>query len=120
MQRILSLQEGPDGDSLDSISPTFDPVPTLNGLFPDGMLYGPLKHLRNYWLRLQEASLSQIESVRKHLEEDERTLQEEINRLRAELEESHDPQRMQSIQEMISVCKAHLSGSIGMFTVVGI
>ena len=54
------------------------------------------------------------------VEEDERTLQEEINRLRAELEESHDPQRMQSIQEMISVCKAHLSGSIGMLTVVGI
>jgi chaperonin cofactor prefoldin len=53
-----------------------------------------------------EASLGQIEAARQRLADDERTLQNEIETLRAELQKSHDPQRMQTIQEMISVCKA--------------
>ena len=50
-----------------------------------------------------EASLGQIESVRQQLAADERALQDEIKTLQAELQKSHDPQRMQAIQEMISV-----------------
>jgi hypothetical protein len=51
-----------------------------------------------------EASLSQLETVQARLSQNERDLQCEIDALREELRRDQDPNRMQMIQEMISVC----------------
>lgn len=56
-----------------------------------------------------EAALGQIEAVQNRLTENEKELQLEIDSLRAELRREQDPNRMQLIQEMISVriCAHH-------------
>ena len=54
-----------------------------------------------------EESLSQLEAVQTRLAQDVEIIQAEIDSLRAELEVHQDPQRMQLIQEMISVCMAY-------------
>jgi hypothetical protein len=51
-----------------------------------------------------EASLSQLETVQAKLSQNERDLQDEIDALKKELRHDQDPNRMQMIQEMISVC----------------
>ena len=51
-----------------------------------------------------EESLGQIEAVQARLAQDEIELRREIEALRAELKRDQDPNRMQLIQETISVC----------------
>ena len=50
-----------------------------------------------------EAALGQLEAVQNRLAENEKELQREIQYLQAELRREQDPNRMQLIQEMISV-----------------
>lgn len=54
------------------------------------------------WLRT-EAALGQLQAVQARLAENEKELQLEIDSLQAELRREQDPNRMQLIQEMISV-----------------
>jgi len=58
-------------------------------------------HVSHY---LPEESLGQIEVVQAHLSQNEIKLRNEIEALRAELKRDQDPNRMQLIQETISVC----------------
>ena len=50
-----------------------------------------------------EAALGQLEAVQSRLTENEKELQDEIDSLQTELRREQDPNRMQLIQEMISV-----------------
>ena len=50
-----------------------------------------------------EAALSSLEFIQKKLRDDQQALQEDINLLRDELHQHQDPERMQCIQELISV-----------------
>ena len=50
-----------------------------------------------------EASLALLEAVQTKLTENQRDLQREIDSLKEELRQNQDPNRMQLIQEMISV-----------------
>jgi hypothetical protein len=50
-----------------------------------------------------EASLAHIDAVNSRLSETQLDLQNEIDSLQRELSANHDPERMQLIQEMISV-----------------
>jgi hypothetical protein len=50
-----------------------------------------------------EGALAQIELVQARLAETQSALQKEIDLLKAELRRDQDPERMQLIQEMISV-----------------
>lgn len=52
---------------------------------------------------LPEASLAHIDGINAHLAETQHQLQNEIESLQLELRRSQDPERMQLIQEMISV-----------------
>lgn len=52
-----------------------------------------------------EESLGQLENVQTRLAQNERDLQDEIAELQGELKREQNPNRMQSIQEMISVRK---------------
>ena len=56
-----------------------------------------------------EASLAQLEAVQIRLTQDAELLENEIKTLRKELQKGHEPQKMQLIQEMISVCTARRS-----------
>lgn len=51
-----------------------------------------------------ETSLIRIEEVQARLTKDAEDVQSEIQLLRDELHKNHDPDKMQLIQEMISVC----------------
>ena len=51
-----------------------------------------------------EAALGQLEAVQARLAQNELELQEQIEELQRELRRDQDPNRMQLIQEMISVC----------------
>ncbi|TFK66526.1 hypothetical protein BDN72DRAFT_844204 [Pluteus cervinus] len=84
IQRILGNQEPKNDDPLDAFGTDFDTVAVLNTLFPE------------------ESSLAHIEAVNNKLANTQRELQNEINSLQRELQESQDPNRMQFIQEMIS------------------
>ncbi|KIJ51343.1 hypothetical protein M422DRAFT_157993 [Sphaerobolus stellatus SS14] len=101
IQRILSLPSEPE-DPLDDISHRFDPVASLNSLFPDESSLAP----------------SNIETVQNNLTSQRAELQADINQLRTELrnspldaadsedetgdgEESNEL-RMGAIQEVIS------------------
>jgi vacuolar protein sorting-associated protein 53 len=104
IQRILELNAENQADPLDVLSNDFNPIDMLNQLFPDGAF--------TYWAcklivpaeQGAEASLSQLETVQARLSQNERDLQCEIDALREELRRDQDPNRMQMIQEMISVC----------------
>lgn len=48
--------------------------------------------------------MSEVENVQGHLAEDYQALEAEIASLRAQLRSDQDPNRMQLIQSMISVC----------------
>jgi vacuolar protein sorting-associated protein 53 len=50
-----------------------------------------------------EASLANIQAVNAQLAEKERVFQREIDALQAQLKRNQDPDKMQVIQEMISV-----------------
>lgn len=65
---------------------------------------GPIHHT--------EASLSQTEAVQAQLARDAEALQAQIDSLREELQKHQDPQKMQLIQEMISVCTGSYSRSL--------
>lgn len=54
------------------------------------------------WL-YSEASLSKLDAVQSHLAETGKELQREIAALQEDLQKEQDPNRMQAIQEMISV-----------------
>jgi hypothetical protein len=57
-----------------------------------------------------EASLAHIDAVSSHLAEVQIELQKEIDSLRSELASNQEPEKMQLIQEMISVCcGSHMS-----------
>ncbi|KAI5123978.1 hypothetical protein M0805_006390 [Coniferiporia weirii] len=91
IERILNVQNTSYSDSLETLSSLFSPVNSLNELFPN------------------EASLSQLEDVQTRLTQDTQELQAEIDSLRAELQRSQDPQKMQLIQEMISDLMSQMS-----------
>lgn len=55
-----------------------------------------------------EESLAQLEAVQARLAQNERDLQSEIASLHEEHRREQDPNRMQLIQEMISVRKFHV------------
>ena len=58
-----------------------------------------------YWLKNPtESALAQIEEVNARLNDTQAQLRREIQALHAELQRSQEPERMQLIQEMISVC----------------
>ncbi|EJD03009.1 uncharacterized protein FOMMEDRAFT_108090 [Fomitiporia mediterranea MF3/22] len=91
IERILNVENAPYSDSLDTLSSQFNPVRSLNELFPD------------------EASLAQLEAVQIRLAQDVELIQAEIDSLHAELQRNQDPQKMQLIQEMISELMSQMS-----------
>ncbi|KAL1748737.1 Vps53-like protein [Schizophyllum fasciatum] len=86
IQRVLELQQDTDADAdaIDSLNSEFSPVDALNKFFPN------------------EASLANLDSVRKSLADDRATLEREIAGLRDDLKREQDPSKMQLLQEMIS------------------
>ena len=54
-------------------------------------------------LLVLEASLGELGDVQQHLADSERQMKEQIDELTKELKTNQDPNRMQLIQEMISV-----------------
>ena len=50
-----------------------------------------------------EASLGELEAVQQRLADNERQMKAQIDELTEELKANQDPNRMQAIQEMISV-----------------
>lgn len=50
-----------------------------------------------------ETSLGELDAVQRHLADNERQMREQIDELSGELRSNQDPNRMQLIQEMISV-----------------
>ncbi|KAF8894339.1 Vps53-like protein [Gymnopilus junonius] len=84
IRRVLEIQPSEDIDRLDSLSERFNAVEILNDFFPD------------------EASLAHLDAVSARLAETHQELQKEIDALHAELRVSQDPERMSTIQEMIS------------------
>ena len=60
-----------------------------------------------------EASLGELEAVQQRLADDERQLKAQIDELTEELKANQDPNRMQLIQEMISVRFSPTSGFSG-------
>ena len=101
IQQILDFHPNHDSDPLDDLSDDFDPVEIINGYFPDGMFIrvtaGTFAETRI------EASLAQLESVQNRLAQNARDVQAEIDLLQDELSKEQDSNRMQIIQEMISV-----------------
>ncbi|KAG6819237.1 hypothetical protein H0H93_013895 [Arthromyces matolae] len=88
IQRALEAHVGDvQGDSFDppSLDTPFTPIPVLNDLFPD------------------EQSLAHLDFVTAQLADTQQKLQAEIDSLQHELRQSQDPEKMQLIQEMISV-----------------
>ena len=93
----------------------FDPISVLNQLLPDGKSLSHTSKCRKVWVALTkihppsplflniEASLDRLESIQAHLREEEAALQRELDILLAELHQDQDPERMQIIQELISV-----------------
>ncbi|KAG9000397.1 Vacuolar protein sorting-associated protein 53 [Tulasnella sp. JGI-2019a] len=81
IQRILKLDSGTTG--LDALN-GFDPVETLNSLFPN------------------EEALGNLAEVQVDLARQQAELQEMISMYRAELQRDQDPGRMQLVQELIS------------------
>ena len=115
IQRVLELKSSEDASSLDALSVNFNPADVLNDLFPDGMLLSPLIWVESalvltFKLRA-EASLAHIDAVQSRLVESQLELQREIDIMRSELAKNQDPERMQLIQEMISVCPGVLACS---------
>jgi len=101
IQRILELNSENQSDPLDVLSNDFNPIDMLNQLFPDGtsITWSCIVQTESG----AEASLSQLEAIQARLSQNERDLQCEIDALREELRHDQDPNRMQLIQEMISV-----------------
>ena len=60
-----------------------------------------------------EASLGELEAVQQRLVENEREMKAQIDELTEELKANQDPNRMQLIQEMISVRYLPASGFSG-------
>ena len=62
---------------------------------------------------VSEASLGELEAVQQRLAENEREMKIQIEQLTEELKENQDPNRMQLIQEMISVWSLAVFGFSG-------
>ena len=60
-----------------------------------------------------EASLGELEAVQQRLAENEREMKAQIDELTEELKANQNPNRMQLIQEMISVRYLPVSGFSG-------
>jgi len=60
-----------------------------------------------------EASLGELEAVQQRLADNERQMKAQIDELTQELKANQDPNRMQLIQEMISVRSLTTSGFSG-------
>jgi len=60
-----------------------------------------------------EASLGELEAVQQRLADNEREMKAQIDELTEELKANQDPNRMQVIQEMISVGSVAASYSSG-------
>lgn len=60
-----------------------------------------------------EASLGELEAVQQRLADSERKMKAQIDELTEELKTNQDPNRMQLIQEMISVRSPAASGFSG-------
>lgn len=101
IQRVLELDYIPSDDPFEGLSSTFDPVAILNGMFPNGV--SVLCQTCRILIQLSEAALAHTEVIQARLAESQREVQREIDELQAELKLHQDPNRMQSIQEMISV-----------------
>src|ERR1700675_1792882 len=104
IQRILDIQPGyDDEDPLATLSNDFSRVEMLNSFFPDGVFNFCVITSDLPPPNALESSLSQIEAVQAGLVENEFALQQEIDTLQLELKRDQDPNRMQIIQETISV-----------------
>ncbi|KAF9479029.1 hypothetical protein BDN70DRAFT_921489 [Pholiota conissans] len=84
IQRVLDIKQTEEIDRLDGLSEKFNAVEILNDFFPD------------------EASLAHLDDVSARLAETHEELQKEVDVLQAELKHNQDPERMSTIQEMIS------------------
>lgn len=104
IERILDLHAQADIDPLDRLTNDFNSISVLNDYFPNGACTpSGRRQVRSHSPSPTEAALGQLEAVQSRLAENERALQSEIDSLRAELRKDQDPNRMQLIQEMISV-----------------
>ncbi|KAG8919927.1 Vacuolar protein sorting-associated protein 53, partial [Tulasnella sp. 408] len=90
LQRILLLDPSP-ADPLDTLT-AFSPVDSLNALFPNGKAL----------LRIWKESLARLDTVRAQLATQQKEIQDEIDALRLELRRDQDPNRLQTIQELIA------------------
>ena len=102
IQRVLEINDT-EQDPLDVLSNDIDTVRVLNTFFPDGKSHAHTPSIRFNGL-CTEASLGQINVVQEQLAENQRQMKRDIVQLEAELKRDQDPNRMQLIQEMISVC----------------
>ncbi|KAF8893571.1 Vps53-like protein [Infundibulicybe gibba] len=85
IQRVFELQmNGESAQSLDVLSNDFNPLEALNNIFPN------------------EASLENLDTVQVKLANDQVELKKDVEALERGLQQNHNPERMQSIQEMIS------------------
>lgn len=104
IQRILESHPGSRTDPLDDLSEDFTPANILNVYFPDGKSLWPTWRTQHTEVLCRtEASLSRLEAVQAQLAQNGRELQQQIVELQGKLRKEQDPNRMQMIQEMISV-----------------
>lgn len=106
------LDEGQDSvDPLDTLDAEFDPISTLNTLIPDGsslLFHIPNSHTPQGLIHeLPEQALAKLEAVQNKLNDDRIEIQNELDTLIGELQANQDPERMQIIQELISVRSHH-------------
>jgi hypothetical protein len=102
IQRILNLENDKPG-ALEDISGEFNPATVLNVFFPNGTQPLCPSLLVPHLALHAEESLGQMASVQEVLSQTEKELQKEIRILQDEMNRNKDPNRMQLIQEMISV-----------------
>jgi vacuolar protein sorting-associated protein 53 len=104
IQRILELEQN-DANPMDSLD-GFHPLGTLNTLLPNGIVQTHPTHsiIMIPCLYVAEEALGDLDAIQIRLHEDQRALQDELEVLYGEMQRDHDPDRMQDIQELISVC----------------
>lgn len=113
IQRVLDIQQTEEIDRLDGLSERFNAVEILNDFFPDGGCVSIEFYYKQMSIRYcsAEASLAHLEDVSTRLADTHEELQKEVDVLQAELKRSQDPERMSTIQEMISVRRRLVCGS---------
>jgi len=102
IHRILDdAQDTPD--ALGTLEGDFDPVATLNELIPNGLPVAMFRACRHLPFMYVEEALEQLDAIQDKLQSDRVAIQDELDVLFDELQKSQDADRMQIIQELISV-----------------